>query len=78
VCKELAPVVHGLERDWKGRIKFVYLDIDDPRTDEFKRQLGYQYQPHLLLLDPQGKILQQWVGYVTADQLTTAFAAATQ
>jgi hypothetical protein len=70
--------VHGLERDWKGKVNFVYLDIDDPRTDVFKRQLGYQYQPHLLLLDPQGQILEQWVGSVTAQQLTSAFDAATQ
>ncbi len=68
--------MHGLERDWQGKVKFVYLDIDDPRTDDFKRQLGYQYQPHLVLLDAQGHILQQWVGYVTAEQLTAAFQSA--
>jgi thioredoxin-related protein len=70
--------VHGLERDWKGQIHFVYLDIDDPQTEPFKRALGYQYQPHLLLLDPEGNVLQQWVGYVTQDQLTAAFEAVVQ
>jgi hypothetical protein len=74
----LAPVVHGLERDWKSQIHFVYLDIDDPQTTPFKRELGYQYQPHLFLLDAEGNVIQQWVGYVTADQLATAFQAAVQ
>jgi len=71
-------VVHGLERDWKHQIHFAYLDIDDPQTQDFKRALGYQYQPHLFLLDADGNIIQQWVGYVTEDQLTSAFTAAVQ
>ena len=44
----------------------------------FKQALGYQYQPHLFLLDADGNIIQQWVGFVTADQLTAAFEAAVQ
>jgi hypothetical protein len=74
----LAPVVHGLERDWEGRIHFVYLDIDDPQTEPFKRALGYQYQPHLLLLDADGNVVNRWVGYVTADQLAEGFTSAVQ
>jgi hypothetical protein len=74
----LAPVVHGLERDWKDRIHFVYLDIDDPQTEPFKRALGYQYQPHLLLLDADGNVVEQWVGNVTADKLTAAFKSVAQ
>jgi len=70
----MAPVVHGLEQRWDGRVVFVYLDIDDPRTDEFKRQLGYLYQPHLFLLDGEGEILQQWVGFVEGAQLEAALA----
>jgi len=70
----MAPVVHGLEQRWDGRVAFVYLDIDDPRTDEFKRQLGYLYQPHLFLLDGEGEILQQWVGFVEGAQLEAALA----
>ncbi len=70
--------MHGLERDWKDHIHFAYLDIDDPQTEPFKRALGYQYQPHLLLLDAHGNIIQQWVGFVTEDQLTMAFEAAIQ
>lgn len=73
----MAPVVHGLQRTWGGRVKFVYLDIDDPRTEPFKRELGYRVQPHLFLLDGDGKIIQQWLGYVPADQLETAFRTAT-
>jgi hypothetical protein len=58
----MAPVVHGLEQRFSDRIDFAYLDIDDPRSDAFKRQFGFRVQPHIFLLDGSGEIIQQWVG----------------
>ena len=68
--------MHGLESTWSDRIGFVYLDIDDPRTNAFKRSLGFAYQPHLFLLDGDGNVVGQWVGYVEASTLEEAFASA--
>jgi hypothetical protein len=65
----MAPVVHGLEAEYGDRVNFVYLDIDDPDTLPFKQQLGYIYQPHLFLLDGEGNVLEQWVGFTTGGQL---------
>lgn len=70
--------MHGLEAEWQNDIDFVYLDIDDPETDSFKRELGYRYQPHLFLIDGEGNVLSQWVGYVEGDILEGAFLEATQ
>lgn len=66
-------MVHGLEVEYYLDIDFAYLDIDDPRTNEFKSLLGYTYQPHLFLLDGQGNIIQQWIGPVSESELRTAF-----
>jgi len=65
--------VHGLEAEWGGQVNFVYLDIDDPATEPFKRQLGYRVQPHMFLLDGEGRVLEQWLGYVDAETLESAF-----
>ncbi|MFP3853578.1 MAG: TlpA family protein disulfide reductase [Anaerolineales bacterium] len=65
--------MHGLEEKWGDHIDFVYLDIDDSRTQSFKRQLGYQYQPHIFLLDGEGNIVDQWVGLVDGQTLQAAF-----
>ena len=73
----MAPVVHGLEDKWQGRVTFIYLDIDDPQTTAFKRQLGYQYQPHLFLFDGNGNLITQWVGFVDGQTLQQALADAT-
>lgn len=66
-CKSMAPVINGLEAKYQGRISFIYLDIDDLRNKPFKEKLGYKYQPHFFLLDGQGKIVSQWVGFVTLE-----------
>lgn len=74
-CKSLAPVLKNLENKYAGKIQFIYLDIDDPRTNPFKQALGYQYQPHLFLIDGEGKVLMQWVGYVAEEELDAVLSS---
>ncbi len=74
----MAPVVHGLEAKYSRQINFVYLDIDDPRTDPFKRQLGYRLQPHFILLDGEGAIVQQWIGVTPESDLESGLIPLTQ
>jgi thioredoxin-related protein len=69
--------VHGLEAEWGEQVNFAYLDIDDPATDPFKRALGYRVQPHMFLVDGDGNLLQQWLGYVDSATLEAALAQAT-
>jgi thioredoxin-like negative regulator of GroEL len=70
----MAPMVHGLEAKYFGKILFSYLDADDPQTADFQRTLGFYYQPEIYLLDAEGKVLEKWVGYTSQEQLETAFA----
>lgn len=74
-CKSMAPILHRLENKYSQTVRFVFLDIDDPRTNEFKQKLGYQYQPHFFLLDGNGNILRQWVGYVAEEELESSLVA---
>ena len=69
----MAPMVHGLEAKYFGRIKFSFLDADDPATLDFQRTLGFRYQPELYLLDASGQVLQKWVGFVSQEELEGAF-----
>jgi thioredoxin-related protein len=70
----MAPMVHGLEAKYFGKIKFTYLDADDPNTREFQRALGFYYQPEFYLLDGQGNLLEKMVGYVSQEQFESVFA----
>lgn len=74
----MAPIVHGLEAEYSQQMSFSFLDIDDPRNDTFKEQLGFRYQPHFVLLDGSGTVLQQWIGPVEEGVLREAFEQALQ
>jgi len=64
----MAPMVHGLEAEYFGRVKFSYLDADDPQTVSFQRTLGFYYQPEFYLLDADGNVLKKLVGYIQEDE----------
>jgi hypothetical protein len=67
-------MVHGLEQDYAGQIDFEYLNVDDPNTSAAKEQFGYRYQPHFFLLDANGDVVEEWLGYVNQAELEQAFA----
>jgi thioredoxin-related protein len=70
----MAPMVHGLEAEYFGKIKFTYLDADDPRTDGFQRALGFYYQPEFYLLDANGNVIEKLVGFVSEEKFRNVFA----
>ena len=72
----MAPVVHGLEAEYSDRMNFVYLDVDDPNTQELQSALGRRAQPEFYLLDADGNLIQQWFGGVAPEVLEEAFAQA--
>ena len=70
----MAPMVHGLEAKYFGRIQFTYLDADDSRTRDFQRTLGFNYQPEVYLLDGNGTVLKKWIGYTEQEEFEEVFA----
>lgn len=69
----MAPMVHGLEAEYYGRIKFNYLDADDPRTETFQRTLGFVYQPEFYFLDANGTVLKKMVGFISETEFRNLF-----
>jgi hypothetical protein len=66
-------MVHGLEAKYYGKVKFSYLDADDPRTAGLQGQLGFYYQPEFYLLDANGTVLRKFVGYISQDEFESEF-----
>ena len=71
----MAPMVHGLEAKYFGRIKFNYLEISNPLNADFIKYLGFQYRPSFYLLDGNGKVLNQWIGQQTQNQFESIFVS---
>ena len=70
----MAPMVHGLEAEYYGKVKFSFLDADDPNTDDFQRTLGFDYQPEFYLLDTDGNVLKKSIGFVCKEEFAAEFA----
>ncbi len=68
----MAPVVHGLEKQYEGRIDFLYLNIAEARNDSAKRAFGFRSTPHFFLVEPTGVPRESMRGVVSVDSLRGA------
>lgn len=71
----MAPVVHGLEQQYSGRIDFLYLNVAEARNDSAKRALGFTSTPHFFLLRADGSTMHEMQGVVPADSLRLSLEA---
>jgi thiol-disulfide isomerase/thioredoxin len=74
ICRSMAPIMHLLEQKFSGKVRFIFLDIDNPANDAFKRTLGFKSPPQFFLIDGQGNTLNQWNGYVSEEELEVALS----
>ena len=65
----MAPVVHGLEKQYAGRVDFLYLNIADAVNAEAKRTLGFKSTPHFFFLRADGTPVDTLQGVVPADSV---------
>ena len=68
----MAPVVHGLEKDYDGRIDFLYLNVADAGNADAKRAFGFKATPHFFLLRSDGAPRDTLQGVVPADSVRAA------
>lgn len=72
----MMPIVHGLQQQHRGKVDFLYLDVQDPRTLAAKQRLRFVATPHFFLLAPEGKVLGQWQGVQDKEVLAEALRQA--
>lgn len=70
----MAPILAGLEKEYAGKVGFVYLDIDNPGTTALQKNLGFTREPHFFLLNGNGQVQSEWIGYATLEQIRKKFA----
>jgi hypothetical protein len=66
------PIVHGLEKQFRRRIDFLYLHVGEPRTSDAKARLGFKSTPHIVLLRPDATKAREFIGVVEEDVLRQA------
>ena len=65
----MQPIVHELEQTYGDEIEFVLLNVDDPDTREAQQTYGFRVQPHFILVDANGEVISQWLGYQSAKRV---------
>ena len=72
-CRAIAPAVEDLARQYKGKVKFTKLNIDD--NQDTPQQYGIRSIPTLLVFKG-GKVVEQIVGAVPKAKLEAALQKA--
>jgi len=68
-CKSIAPVLEELAAEFNGKVKILKINVDDnPQTPT---QYGVRGIPNLIIFKG-GQVVEQIVGAVPKEQLTSA------
>lgn len=62
-CTDLAKVIADAETKFGRRVKFVSIDVDDPKNEELMSKYNVSPVPTLVFLDSKGEIVSYSVGY---------------
>ena len=63
----MAPVVHGLETQYEGRVDFVYFDVSKPEVEPLLGEFGFEATPHFFLRSPDGRVAWSRQGSVSRE-----------
>ena len=69
-CRQLKPIFEKLAEDFRGRITFVTIDVD--QHPELAQAYGVQSIPMMVFLNKDGQIQNTLVGFQDRDQLLAA------
>lgn len=69
-CQQLKPIFEKLAEEFRGRITFVTIDVDD--NPELANSYNVSSIPTMLFLDKEGQIQNTIVGFQNRDQLLAA------
>ena len=72
-CKKMAPDMEKMEKKYAGKIEFRKIDID--QEPELAQQYNITAVPTIVVLSPEGNILDSTEGSQTADELDKMFSA---
>ena len=62
ICKEMAPEVTELKKDFDSQINFVFLNVDNPKWDKFVKKFKVNGIPQINIIDSQSNLLATLTG----------------
>ena len=62
ICKEMAPEVAELKKDFDDKINFVFLNVDNPKWDKFIKQFKVNGIPQINIFDSNSNLQETFTG----------------
>ena len=62
VCKEMAPKIAALKKEYEEDINFVFLNVDNQKWDNYIRRFEVNGIPQVNLFDKKGNLLSTFIG----------------
>ena len=62
VCKEMAPKVSKLKEEYENDVNFVFLNVDNPKWNNYIREFDVNGIPQVNLFDGKGHLISTFVG----------------
>ena len=62
VCKEMAPKVSALKKEYEKDINFVFLNVDNQKWDYYIRKFEVNGIPQVNLFDRKGNLISTYIG----------------
>ena len=62
VCKEMAPKVSTLKKEFENDINFVFLNVDNQKWDNYIRKFEVNGIPQVNLFDGKGNLISTFIG----------------
>ena len=62
VCKEMAPKVSALKKEYEKDINFVFLNVDNQKWENYIRKFDVNGIPQVNLFDRKGNLISTYIG----------------
>ena len=62
ICKEMAPEVAELKKDFDDKINFVFLNVDNPKWGKLIKQFKVNGIPQINIIDSNSNLLATFTG----------------
>ena len=62
VCKEMAPEISNLKKEYEKDINFVFLNVDNQKWDNYIRKFNVNGIPQVNIFDKQGNLISTFIG----------------
>jgi thioredoxin 1 len=62
VCASMRPVIDQVKTEYGAKIRFAYINVDEPKGREAAATFRVWALPTFLLVKPSGEIVGQWIG----------------